>query len=315
MLHTLMLTTALLAAPTAQKGRWMTHKVERGDTVAKVAKRWGVSEAQVRTWNPWVGPGEGRLKPGRVIQLRAKKRPVKVMNAVYFVRDGDAHNTGKGLEPGTRIVLPRPLGTQGWNPYEGREGASAPSVELELGGLSAGSPNNGTLVNGVALPQTELFDVWKPEWAYGSTHAVGVVVEAIATFRQRTGWDGTLTIGSMSKFGGGHFPPHKSHQSGRDVDIRLPRLDGSGAHPNHAQTDWHAAWALISAFIDTGEVQVIFLSRRLHGMLRAAAKDMGATPRELARIGTIISHSKGHNAHLHIRMKCGVDETDCQGVK
>ena len=213
MLHTLMLTTALLAAPTAQKGRWMTHKVERGDTVAKVAKRWGVSEAQVRTWNPWVGPGEGRLKPGRVIQLRAKKRPVKVMNAVYFVRDGDAHNTGKGLEPGTRIVLPRPLGTQGWNPYEGREGASAPSVELELGGLSAGSPNNGTLVNGVALPQTELFDVWKPEWAYGSTHAVGVVVEAIATFRQRTGWDGTLTIGSMSKFGGGHFPPHKSHQS------------------------------------------------------------------------------------------------------
>lgn len=315
MLRALMLTAALLLVPPAEKGRWMTHKVERGDTVAKVAKRWGVSEAQVRTWNPWVGPGDGRLEPGRVIQVRAKARPAKVMNAVYFVREGDPHNVDKGLEPGTRIVVPRPLGSQGWNPYEGRQGAVADRVELELGGLSVGSPNNGTLVNGVPLPQTDLFEVWKPKWAYGSTHAVGVVVQAIGDFRRNTGWDGTLTIGSMSKFGGGHFPPHKSHQSGRDVDIRLPRLDRSGAHPNHAQTDWHASWALISAFIDTGEVKVIFLSRRLHGMLRAAAKDMGASSAELSRIGTIISHSKGHNAHLHIRMKCGVDETDCRGVR
>jgi len=331
MLHALMLASSLLAAgpaPAKNPGRWMTHKVERGDTAAKVAQRWGVTEAQVRQWNPWVG--EGRLKPGRVIQLRAKARPVKRMNAVYFIREGDTldgladtlHVSAAslrtqltdGVAPGTRVVVPRPLGTPGWNPYEGRTGPTPPEVDLELGGLSTGSPNNGTLVNGIPLPQTELFEVWKPEWAYGSTHAVGVVVTAIGDFRRNTGWNGTLTIGSMSKYGGGHFPPHKSHQSGRDVDIRLPRLDGSGAHPNHAQTDWHAAWALISAFIDTGEVQVIFLSRRLHGMLRAAAKDMGATPSELARIGTIISHSKGHNAHLHIRIRCGSDETDCRGV-
>lgn len=314
MIGLLLLGLLAAATPKADAGRWMTHKVERGDTVAKVAKRWDVSEAQVRQWNPWVGGGEGRLKPGRVIQLRAKARPQMVMNAAYFVVEGDEHNVARGLEPGTRVVVPRPLGTAGWNPYEGREGPLPPEVDLELGGLSMGGPNEGTLVNGIPLPHTELFEVWKPEWAYGSTHAVGVVVEAIGDFRQSTGWSGALTIGSMSKFGGGHFPPHKSHQSGRDVDIRLPRLDGNGEHPNHAQTDWHAAWALISAFIDTGEVEVIFLSRRLHGMLRAAAKDMGASQRELARIGTIISHSKGHNAHLHVRIRCGPDETDCNGV-
>lgn len=309
----------------------MTHKVERGDTVAKVAKRWGVTEAQVRQWNPWVGNGEGRIKPGRVIQVRAKARPAMRMNAAYFVQDGDTASTlaasfgvssaalrsqaGGELAPGTRVVVPRPLGTRGWNPYEGREGPPPPQVSLELGGLSMGSPNAGTLVNGIPLPQTELFDIWKPEWAYGSTHAVGVVVQAIGEFRRNTGWSGTLTIGSMSKPEGGHFAPHKSHQSGRDVDIRLPRLDGNGAHPNHAQTDWHAAWALISAFIDTGDVEVIFLSRRLHGLLRAAAKDMGATPAELARIGSVIVHSKGHNAHLHVRIRCGLDETDCQSVR
>jgi len=330
MLHQLLIATALLAAPKAE-GRWMTHKVERGDTVAKVAKRWGVSEAQVRQWNPWVGSGSGRIKPGRVMQVRAKARPVMRMNAVYFVQDGDTVESlarwldvppaklrtqlTKSAAPGTRVVVPRPLGSSGWNPYAGREGEMPPAVTLELGGLSNGSPNDGTLVNGIPLPQTELFDIWKPELAYGSTHAVGVVVTAIGDFRRNTGWDGTLTIGSMSKAHGGHFPPHKSHQSGRDLDVRLPRLDRSGAHPNHAQTDWHATWALISAFIDTGDVEVIFLSRRLHGMLRAAAKDMGATPAELGRIGRVISHSKGHNAHLHIRIRCGPDETDCRSVR
>ena len=315
MLNALMLATTLLATPPSKDaGRWMTHKVERGDTVAKVAKRWGVSEADVRRWNPWVGPGEGPIKPGRVLQVKGSARPAMVMNAVYFVQEGDTINLERGVTPGTRVVIPRPLGTEGWNPYEGREGPDTPSVELDLGGLSIGSPNRGRLVNGIPLPHTELFAVWKPEWAYGSTHAVGVVVRAIADFRRNTGWNGTLTIGSISKYDGGHFAPHKSHQSGRDVDIRLPRLDGNGEHPNHAQTDWHASWALISAFIDTGEVEVIFLSRRLHGLLRAAAQDMGATPKELARIGGIVSHSKGHNAHLHVRIRCGVDETDCWGV-
>ncbi len=330
MLHQLLIATALLAAPAAE-GRWMTHKVERGDTVAKVAKRWGVTEGQVRKWNPWVGPGDGRIKPGRVLQVRGKARPTKQMNAVYFVREGDTlesvatalsvsrgalrAQTPDGFAAGVRVVVPRPLGTHGWNPYEGRQGPEPTTIELPLGGLSMGSPNGGRLVNGVQLPETPLFELWKPEWAYGSTHATSVVVQAIGDFRRNTGWTGTLTIGSMSKQDGGHFPPHKSHQSGRDIDIRLPRLDGSGAHPNHAQTDWHAAWALISAFLDTGEVQVVFLSRRLHGLLRAAAKDMGATSSELARIGTVISHSKGHNAHLHIRMKCGVDETDCSSVR
>ena len=330
MLHQLLIATALLAAPKAE-GRWMTHKVERGDTVAKVAKRWGVSEAQVRQWNPWVGAGSGRIKPGRVMQVRAKARPVMRMNAVYFLQEGDtveglalSLDVAKGklrtqlsesIEPGMRVVVPRPLGSSGWNPYAGREGDPAPAVALELGSLSTGSPNDGTLVNGIPLPQTGLFDIWKPELAYGSTHAVSVVVAAIGEFRRTTGWDGTLTIGSMSKAQGGHFPPHKSHQSGRDLDIRLPRLDRSGAHPNHTQTDWHATWALISAFIDTGAVEVIFLSRRLHPMLRAAAKDMGATQAELGRIGRVISHSKGHNAHLHVRIRCGLDETDCRSVR
>ena len=168
----------------------MTHKVERGDTVAKVAKRWGVSEAQVRQWNPWVGTGSGRIKPGRVMQVRAKARPVMRMNAVYFVQEGDTVDSlarsldvpastlrtklTKSAAPGTRVVVPRPLGTSGWNPYAGREGEAAPAVELELGGLSTGSPNDGTLVNGIPLPQTGLFSQLQEGSVRGGEVATGI---------------------------------------------------------------------------------------------------------------------------------------------
>ncbi len=335
MLLGFLIAASLASAPAAKPGgRWMTHKVERGDTVERVAKRWGATPADVRKWNPWVGDGGGRLKPGRVLQVRGSARPQMKMHAAYYAGPDDTWQSlserfgtsqaalrrtasakpGEPLTVGTRVIVSRERGASGWNPYAGRQGPEPPRIDVDYGGLSVGRPNAGSLVHGIALPQTELFDLWKPELAYGSTHAVRTVVDAVGRFRQQTGWTGTLTIGSMSQLQGGTFPPHKSHQSGRDVDIRLPRLDGAGTHPSHEQVDWHATWALIGAFLETEQTEVIFLSRRLHGLLREAARDMGASPRELARIGTLIVHSRGHNAHIHVRIRCGGDESDCRSV-
>lgn len=329
-----LLLAALVGTPNpAPPGQWMTHKVERGESVASVASRWGVTEADIATWNPWVGRSGGRLAPGRVLQLRATKRPAMQMHAIYFPSADDtwesvAERLGttvdvlKGgpnrdladapLRPGLRLDVVRDAERDGWNPYEGRHGEPAEPIDVDRGGLSVGRPNGGSLVNGVRLPDTDLYSLWKPEQCYGSTHAVEVVLAATGAFREATGWDGTLTIGSMSREGGGHFAPHKSHRSGRDVDIRLPRLDGSGTHPAHDEVDWHATWALITAFVQTGDTEVIFLSRRLHPLLRRAAQDMGATKEELAWIGTMVVHSKGHHAHIHVRIGCGIDETDCR---
>ncbi|MEM6996155.1 MAG: LysM peptidoglycan-binding domain-containing protein [Myxococcota bacterium] len=321
--------------PTPAKGTWMTHKVERGDTADSIANRWGVTRAELVKWNPWLSRTDGAIRPGKVLQLRAKARPAMRMRAIVFTVKGDtwasvADKVGTSvallkagpnrqyadqeLRPGLSLIALRDVAKAGWNPYEGRRGEAAPPLMIESGGLSEGRPNGGRLVNGIRLPQTDLYDLWKPEQCYGSTHAVQTVVAAIGSFRERTGWEGRLTIGSMSREGGGHFAPHKSHRSGRDVDIRLPRLDGSGTHPRHDEVDWHATWALISAFIDTEQTEAIFLSRRLHPLLRRAGKDMGATPQELAAIGTVVVHSKGHHAHIHVRVRCGIDETDCKGV-
>lgn len=45
-----------------------TYKIRKGDTLAKIARRTGISVAQLRSLN---GIGKGRLKPGRVLALRA----------------------------------------------------------------------------------------------------------------------------------------------------------------------------------------------------------------------------------------------------
>lgn len=340
-LASLMLGSWLAGAATPQPrpakttAAWMTHKVERGETAEAIASRWGVSLDDLETWNPWLARSQGAVRPGRVLQLRANKRPSLRMRAKYYTARDDTwesvaarvgttvavlkagpnrEHASEPLRAGLSLIVLRDAAKTGWDPYANRHGDAPPSLDIEFGGLSDGRPNGGKLVNGVQLPDTDLYDLWKPEQCYGSTHAVQTVVAAIGSFREDTGWEGRLTIGSMSREGGGHFPPHKSHRSGRDVDIRLPRLDGSGTHPRHDEVDWHATWALISSFIATDETQVIFLSRRLHPLLRRAGQDMGATPAELAVIGSVVVHSKGHHAHMHVRLRCGLDETDCRGV-
>lgn len=320
---------------TASPGRWMTHKVERGETVAAIATRWGVSAEELQQWNPWLARSTGGIRPGKLLQLRANKRPPLRMRAIYFTGADDtwasvAARVGstvsviqagpnralaeQPLRAGLSLIVLRDADAPGWNPYAARTAAPVQLPDVDLGGLSEGRPNGGRLVNGIQLPQSELYDLWKPELCYGSTHAVRTVMRAIQGFRSSTGWTGQLTIGSMSREGGGPFAPHKSHRSGRDVDIRLPRLDGDGSHPRHDEVDWHATWALIASFIATEHTEVIFLSRRLHPLLQRAAEDMGEGQQAQAAIGRVVVHSKGHHAHIHVRIDCGIDETDCQGV-
>jgi murein endopeptidase len=123
---------------------------------------------------------------------------------------------------------------------------------------------------------------------------------------------------------GGKFPPHRSHQSGRDVDIRLPLLPGIARRraPHLDEVDWPATWALVDALFAGGEVQVVFLEAKLQRRLYDAARWQGVTHARLGellqvldpqRLGTVIRTAEGHDGHLHVRFACGPDEPDCRG--
>ena len=318
----------------APQARWITHRVVPGQSTASIAARYGVTSADVERWNPRVVGG--RLRSGWIVQVKAKADTVEVarpvLKAVHVVQPGEtwesiaaqhgssaqslrlrAHAGGEAPPVGERIVVWREHGAEPWNPYQGRARSMAPVPAVRGGARSVGRTNDGSLHDGVALPDSSLYDCWRPANCYGSTHTVRTLVSAIAGFRAAIGWDGTLLVKSISRREGGHFPPHRSHRSGRDVDIQLPRLDGGDQRGREDQVDWHAAWTLIDSLIATGEVEVIFLAGRLHSFLRRAARDMGASPRQRATIGSVVRSWQGHHTHIHVRFRCGPQDVDCVG--
>lgn len=227
----------------------------------------------------------------------------------------------KSLEPGTELSI----WTDPGRPRTVNVDAGPPlpqSIEVEPGGRSVGRPQIGRIENAVQLPERPWYTRGKLEQLWGSSHTILQVQEALALFRHRTGFRGEVVIGAISRQRGRRFPPHQSHQSGRDIDVRLPLLPGLGPklNPRPHEVDWPAAWELIRAFVDTGEVQFIFLDKKLHRRLYEAARWEGASHDTLAELISSIDdrrtapvrHSGGHDGHIHVRIKCGTDEPQCR---
>ena len=198
-----------------------------------------------------------------------------------------------------------------------------PLVAIQKGAVSVGKPNKGKIVNSLALPENKkLYTIRKPDESFGSSHALYNLQLAVAQWRQATGYSGSLPIGAISKKGGGRLRPHSSHQSGRDVDVRLPLKNAGGSSDNVNDVDWDATWGLILALVATGEVEYIFLTTDRQKYLLKAAKRAGASKDLIDRIlqypetsgnkNGIVRNQKGHTAHFHVRFACAANETRCE---
>jgi murein endopeptidase len=198
-----------------------------------------------------------------------------------------------------------------------------PLVSIPGVAQSAGSANRGHLVNGIQLPENpQLYTIRNPQHSYGSSHTIDTLQRAVASFREQTGFERTLLIADMSLERGGRFRPHQSHRSGRDIDIALPVLGGVGKNRSAVigHVDWTATWHLIKAFVATGEVKYIFLSRTRQAALYRAARAAGASQEDLSQIlqyprsarTAIVRHERGHTSHMHVRIACSKQEAACQ---
>lgn len=230
------------------------------------------------------------------------------------------HETSLGLDPDT---------------------SGLPLRLVPFGGISVGEPHRGKLYGGIQLPENpRVYTVRRPEYAYGSTHAVTHLQIALAKFRHYSAYRGPLIVSDLSGVQGGRHWPHISHQSGRDVDVWLPlRCDRKGvtlkggdletaplidlehfsaARPN--EVDWDASWQLVKALVRTGQVEGIFLARPNHTFLRQAALRDGLKAKEADEIiqgeqrtlATMVRHVRGHDKHLHVRFRCADYESYCR---
>ena len=136
-----------------------------------------------------------------------------------------------------------------------------------------GSPADGVLRNGLRIPDDAGVLLRLPRSAYGTSHAVAELMRAVAAFHERSDYPLPIPVGSMSRPRGGPITGHRSHQSGRDVDLALLRRPDVSAwrELRGSRVQWDAMWQLVLA----------------------------------------LRHASGHEHHMHVRFGCGSFETEC----
>jgi murein endopeptidase len=201
---------------------------------------------------------------------------------------------------------------------------TARAALVRPGAHAVGTPQDGVLVDGVQIPPGSGYELRFPNSAWGTTFAVREAIAALDRFVAASGPGRPLLVGTMSRQRGGAIAGHNSHQTGRDLDIRLPlRAEVPRAlSPTPRRVDWTRTWALVSAFAQSDAVEVVFLDygaqRRLYKAAQAHGVDaqtLAATiqyPRgSQANLG-LIRHSPGHEGHIHVRFTCGLAEPECR---
>jgi LysM repeat protein len=327
---------ALAAKP---KREWVSHKIVPGESFEDIGARYGVSKNEIIRWNKKTFSKKEWLYAGRTLKIYARTAPPPRERITYKVKFGDTwakiatrynvpvsdlqrwnKKVPKRFKAGTNLLVY----TNPRMPPPGADGESAaplPSISVRDGGRAVGKPHRGKLISGVRLPKSDLYTVRDPDKSFGTTHAVKTIHSAIAIFRRDTSFEGKIVIADLSKQGGGRMRPHKSHQAGRDADIRLPRKPGAAKDSGSKGIDWDMSWRLVKSFIDTGEVEYIFLDYSRQKLLLEAAKEAGVSSKQLKKYiqypqGSkknkgIVRHAKGHNVHIHVRVKCAPGNAQC----
>lgn len=192
-----------------------------------------------------------------------------------------------------------------------------------LGAVAAGRPNRGFLYNGVPLVDDGVkFQLEQPENSYGTQETIAGLCAAVDEVHRLFPGTKPLSVGHISRPGGGWMRPHKSHQNGRDVDLGFYYKDDSKWYrPATADNlDVARTWALISALERSAGVEYVFVDRSLHATLRQHAESIGE-PREFIEYmfdgpmplrGPTIRHARGHLTHLHVRFAAPIAVENAQ---
>jgi murein endopeptidase len=178
---------------------------------------------------------------------------------------------------------------------------------------SVGTPQAGKLVNGVQMPRGEHWELMDPGAAYGTEETVESLELAILSVHQEMPGGPRLHIGHISAPKGGPLKPHKSHQSGRDVDIDYFYTGDNEMRWQVATAknlDRPRTWIFVRTLLDETNVEHIFMDYSVQDLLKRYAMSIGEEPEWLDLIfqvghepGTIpvIIHESGHKEHMHVR--------------
>lgn len=313
----------LLAGPTSARGEPLSHRVAAGETLGAIARRYGVALSQLMALNPDIDPD--RLRTGETIAVDGDR-----MRVEYEVQPGDTLQRIARSHELTVAELLR------WNPALRPDRIRAgqlltlyPQTPVSRS-ESVGTPAQGQLVNARRLMAGAGFAVREPERAWGTDEAVGAVVAAFARTRSEHPGAPRVWVHDLSLRRGGRINEHRSHQSGRDVDIAYPqkrcpaRLCGfRGLVP--AELDAAVTWTLLRYWLERDLLEAVFIDYRLQAPLYREARARGASAHELARWFqyprgrseplAVIRHYPKHGDHMHVRFRCDPSDAGCRSFR
>lgn len=176
----------------------------------------------------------------------------------------------------------------------------------------------GFLKNPISMASTEHFktrEATNPKNGrnFGVPEMITAIRQAVQEVHDTYPDTKRLVIGDLSRINGGFFPPHLSHQSGRDADIGY--YTKGSFQPEYlqkigpSQLDVERTWIFLHSFLKEDKVQYIFMDHRLQKPLYFYMRDvLQLSPRLLSKYisyprkkGGIIRHLKGHADHIHVR--------------
>ncbi len=137
--------------------------------------------------------------------------------------------------------------------------------------------------------------------------------------------DAVLSVGDLSRKGGGELDRHHSHESGRDADVAfyfrsggkrvvLPSrfvavsANGSPVGLPGAVFDDARNWALVEALVDdsTTRVSQIFVASHIRARLLRYAEQTGVSRMLRERAAEVMMQPRraAHDDHFHVRIAC-----------
>jgi len=189
---------------------------------------------------------------------------------------------------------------------------------------SIGSPNEGYLSDGLELFPSAALRILPGHTArWGLPQLVGMLHRSADQIGTR--FPGSvMRVGDLSRRAGGDVLRHRSHESGRDVDVLFyamghdgkPRdpdafvsFDEHGRAPGGLLFDDARNWALIDLWLRDPEARVtaVFIAAHLRERLLAFARSNRTPGSMIVRAAEVLRQppdALAHDDHFHVRVSC-----------
>jgi penicillin-insensitive murein endopeptidase len=203
-------------------------------------------------------------------------------------------------------------------------------------GVSVGSPTDGHLIGGSRLeeaPYLRFLPAYASEHAWWGLGTLVSMIDRSARAVRHQFPDAILSVGHLSRSGGGDIDRHASHESGRDADLSF-FIKNQAGHPLYSDhmvsfrgdgsaPSWPGAlfddarnWALVAALVQDPHARAtyIFVATPLRARLLEYAQHIGAPLAVRNKAAELMVQPRGslpHDDHFHVRIACPSGMTAC----